>query len=153
MIPMSCNIHDAYAAGSQFITHFTGRVLGQLGISTTPINTKGYESLLSLRDNTIADSLDLFIALYKYNKSAESFLNQFEDAVKTVRKSLTCKDGQDKDNVLADRILNSAPSGTSHIARKVAELREAGKKVIGLNVGEPYVATPDFYCKWCNKST
>ena len=44
MLHMSCEMHDAYAAGSQFITHTTGRVLAKLGCESTPINTKGRES-------------------------------------------------------------------------------------------------------------
>jgi len=31
MLEMSCELHDSYAAGSQFITHTTGRVLAKLG--------------------------------------------------------------------------------------------------------------------------
>ncbi len=41
MLEMSCELHDAHAAGSQFITHTTGRVLSKLGLESTPINTKG----------------------------------------------------------------------------------------------------------------
>jgi arogenate dehydrogenase (NADP+) len=48
MVEMSCEEHDKYAASSQFITHTVGRVLGQLTLESTPINTKGYETLLSL---------------------------------------------------------------------------------------------------------
>jgi arogenate dehydrogenase (NADP+) len=74
MVELSCEAHDAYAAGSQFITHFTGRMLGELKadhkLSSTPINTKGFEKLLELVDNTCRDSFDLFYALYKYNNNA-----------------------------------------------------------------------------------
>ncbi|OEL35718.1 Arogenate dehydrogenase 2, chloroplastic [Dichanthelium oligosanthes] len=48
MVEMSCAEHDRYAAGSQFITHTVGRVLSQLNPQSTPINTKGYETLLQL---------------------------------------------------------------------------------------------------------
>merc|ERR1712014_299552 len=44
MVDMTCEMHDELAAGSQFLTHFTGRVLGRLGMRTTPINTKGFDS-------------------------------------------------------------------------------------------------------------
>ena len=37
---MTCELHDEVAAGSQFVTHFTGRVLERLALSNTPINTK-----------------------------------------------------------------------------------------------------------------
>ncbi|CAE7717973.1 TYRAAT2 [Symbiodinium pilosum] len=40
MVDMTCELHDEVAAGSQFVTHFTGRVLERLALSNTPINTK-----------------------------------------------------------------------------------------------------------------
>lgn len=88
MIKMQCDIHDSYAAKSQFITHFTGRILGNLGIQSTPINTKGFESLLQLRENTVSDSMDLFHALYKYNDCAMSQLQEFQDSMHFVRSQL-----------------------------------------------------------------
>ncbi|GJN38576.1 hypothetical protein PR202_gb27631 [Eleusine coracana subsp. coracana] len=57
MVEMSCAEHDRYAAGSQFITHTIGRVLSQLNLKSTPINTKGYETLLQLTENTL-DNLE-----------------------------------------------------------------------------------------------
>jgi len=67
MVPMTCEQHDEYAAASQFVTHFTGRMLGELkdrcGLQSTPINTSGFESLLKVMSNTCNDSWDLFVAL------------------------------------------------------------------------------------------
>ena len=40
MVKLASDTHDAYAAGSQFITHFTGRMLGELNLESTPINTR-----------------------------------------------------------------------------------------------------------------
>jgi len=81
MVDMSCELHDECAAGSQFVTHFTGRALGRLGLRTTPINTKGFESLLTLVDNTTKDSFDLFYALYKCNPNSELQLQGIEEAI------------------------------------------------------------------------
>ena len=41
MVEMSCEEHDRVAATSQFVTHTVGRVLGELGLESTEINTKG----------------------------------------------------------------------------------------------------------------
>ena len=60
MVPMLCRDHDTYAANSQFITHLVGRILGAQGLSSTPIDTKGFESVLKLIENTNADSFDCF---------------------------------------------------------------------------------------------
>ena len=76
---MTCELHDETAAGSQFVTHFTGRILERLSLRPTPINTKagterlwpvssppirsqGFEGLLTLVENTTRDSFDLFFA-------------------------------------------------------------------------------------------
>lgn len=68
MVEMSCEAHDEQAANTQFITHTVGRVLGQMNVQSTSINTKGYESLLNLVQNTSNDSFDLYYGLFMYNQ-------------------------------------------------------------------------------------
>lgn len=85
MVPMSCKSHDEYAANSQFITHLMGRILGAQGLSKTPIDTKGFESVLKLIDSTTADSFDLFYGLYKYNqKNSLHTIKQLQAAMEDV---------------------------------------------------------------------
>jgi len=48
MVPLSCESHDRDAANSQFITHLVGRILGRQGLDYTPIDTKGFESVMKL---------------------------------------------------------------------------------------------------------
>lgn len=85
---MTCAEHDKYAAGSQFITHFLGRVLEKLDLEDTPINTKGYESLLNLVDNTAKDSFELFYGLFLYNQNAMEQLERLDWAFELVKKQL-----------------------------------------------------------------
>jgi len=49
-----------------------------------------------------------------------------------------------KSNPLSERILNMATSATLAMAAKARELREEGKDIIGLSLGEPDFNTPDF---------
>lgn len=84
MVPMSCRDHDAYAANSQFITHLVGRVLGTQGLSATPIDTSGFQSVLKLVDSTTADSFDLFYGLYKYNQNSLDTIRQLQSAMDDV---------------------------------------------------------------------
>jgi arogenate dehydrogenase (NADP+), plant len=88
MVPMSCKVHDECAASTQFITHTTGRMLAELNVKSTPINTRGFESLLGVVDNTTKDSFDLFYGLYKYNPNARSELDKLEEALRTLRRKL-----------------------------------------------------------------
>ncbi|KMT02732.1 hypothetical protein BVRB_8g193180 [Beta vulgaris subsp. vulgaris] len=89
MVEMSCVDHDKHAAGSQFITHMMGRVLEKLALENTPINTKGYESLLNLVDNTARDSFELFYGLFLYNKNAMEQLDRMDWAFEMVKKQLS----------------------------------------------------------------
>ncbi|CAK9141827.1 unnamed protein product [Ilex paraguariensis] len=88
MVEMSCAEHDKYAAGSQFITHTMGRVLEKLRLDTTPINTKGYETLLNLVENTASDSFDLYYGLFMYNKNAMEQLERLDLAFESLKKEL-----------------------------------------------------------------
>lgn len=88
MTNLTCEEHDRLAAGSQFVTHLTGRVLGKLNLKSTPINTKGFESLLALIDSTAADSFDLFYALYAHNDNSTQQLSMFSAALTSIRDDL-----------------------------------------------------------------
>lgn len=91
MVEMSCEEHDRYAASSQFITHTVGRILGKLRLESSPINTKGYETLLDLVENTGGDSFDLYYGLFMYNVNATEELDRLEMAFDDVKKELFSK--------------------------------------------------------------
>ena len=92
MIEMSCEQHDEYAASSQFITHLTGRILWQQNLVPTPIDTKGFQTVLSLVDNTCSDSFDLFFGLYYYNDYAQVLLRDLREAMARVERQLAAKE-------------------------------------------------------------
>jgi prephenate dehydrogenase len=92
MIEMSCEQHDQYAANSQFITHLTGRVLWQQNLSPTPIDTKGFQTVLNLVENTCKDSFDLFFGLYYYNSYATNQLQNIREALAQVERQLAAKE-------------------------------------------------------------
>lgn len=84
MVPMSAKDHDAHAANSQFITHLMGRILGSQGLAPTPIDTKGFQSVLKLIGSTTADSFDLFYGLYKFNQNSLDTIVQLRSAMDEV---------------------------------------------------------------------
>ena len=88
MVEMTCAEHDRHAAGSQFITHTIGRVLAQLNLQSTPINTKGYETLLQLTENTVSDSFDLYYGLFMYNVNATEQMDKLDRAFEKVKQML-----------------------------------------------------------------
>ncbi|KAK4854295.1 hypothetical protein QYF36_021861 [Acer negundo] len=88
MVEMSCAEHDWHAAVSQFITHTIGRALEKLGLESTPIDTKGYETLLKLVENTAGDSFDLYYGLFMYNVNAMEQLERLDLAFESLKKQL-----------------------------------------------------------------
>lgn len=88
MVEMSCEEHDRQAASSQFITHTVGRMLGTMELTETSISTKGFDSLLSLVDNTYNDSFELYYGLFMYNKNATAELSKLEFALTKVKSEL-----------------------------------------------------------------
>ena len=88
MVEMSCADHDKYSAESQFITHTMGRVLERFGLESSSINTKGYETLLKLVENTAKDSFDLYCGLFMYNNNAMEQLEKLELAFQSLKREL-----------------------------------------------------------------
>ncbi|CAA6670419.1 unnamed protein product [Spirodela intermedia] len=88
MVQMSCKDHDRYAAETQFVTHTVGRMLAKLELESRPINTKGYETLLQLVENTCKDSFDLYNGLFMYNKNSTELLDRMELAFDSLKKEL-----------------------------------------------------------------
>jgi arogenate dehydrogenase (NADP+), plant len=91
MVEITCEEHDKAAASTQFITHTVGRMLGAMGLESTPIDTKGYQSLLSLVENTTNDSFELYYGLFMYNQNATQELDRLERAFDDVKKQLFTK--------------------------------------------------------------
>eukprot|EP00579_Thalassiosira_antarctica_P015654 CAMPEP_0201929416 /NCGR_PEP_ID=MMETSP0903-20130614/22971_1 /ASSEMBLY_ACC=CAM_ASM_000552 /TAXON_ID=420261 /ORGANISM="Thalassiosira antarctica, Strain CCMP982" /LENGTH=370 /DNA_ID=CAMNT_0048468183 /DNA_START=192 /DNA_END=1304 /DNA_ORIENTATION=+ len=94
MVSMSCKDHDEFTASSQFITHLTGRILGAQGLKATPIDTKGFQNVLKLVENTHADSFDLFYGLYKFNRNSMEIIDKLRGAMDDVVGQLLEKEGK-----------------------------------------------------------
>jgi len=145
MVRMSCEEHDNLAAGSQFVTHLTGRLLAKLHPSSSPIATTGFKALLKLVETTCSDSFDLFYALYAHNPASSEQLQQFADAFADLKRELTSFDSSggassSSSNGGVSRLVESlALSKTVAVTDKAAELRASGKQIISLSVGEPDV--------------
>jgi hypothetical protein len=91
MVEMTCEEHDRQAASTQFITHTVGRMLGVMEVNKTDIDTKGYDGLLQLVNNTANDSFDLYYGLFLYNQNASQELERLERALGQVKKMLQDK--------------------------------------------------------------
>ncbi|KAE8710951.1 Arogenate dehydrogenase 2 [Hibiscus syriacus] len=65
-----------------------GRVLEKFGLGSSPINTKGYETLLNLVENTKGDNFDLDYGLFMYNHNALEQLERLDMAFKLLKEDL-----------------------------------------------------------------
>ncbi|KAK6932954.1 Prephenate dehydrogenase, nucleotide-binding domain [Dillenia turbinata] len=88
MVEMSCEEHDELAAQSQFLAHTIGRILAETRTESTSINTRGFETLLHLKENTLRDSFDLYKGLFMHNKFAARELEKLEVALQKVKQKL-----------------------------------------------------------------
>ncbi|GAB4579770.1 MAG: hypothetical protein Fur0022_25090 [Anaerolineales bacterium] len=83
-VEISPDEHDRLAAYSQGITHYMGRVLDELKLRPTPIDTQGFKTLLSLIEQTCNDSLELFHDLQHYNPHTQAMRLALEAALNRV---------------------------------------------------------------------
>lgn len=88
VVEMSCEEHDKLAANSQGLSHLVGRVLGDLGLEPTNIDTLGSKKLLEVRDLVENDSQQLFLDLQRFNpytkKMRKALLNSFKKVIQKI---------------------------------------------------------------------
>ena len=144
MVKMSCEQHDALAAGSQFVTHLTGRMLAKLSPQPSAIDTNGFKALLKLVENTCQDSFDLFYALYAHNPNSSEQLAQVAEAFEQVRNDLLTFQSGNGSSSSSHGAVMGAPtaiqlsklvgglkeSKTVAVSDKAAALKLEGKKIV-----------------------
>lgn len=67
IVEMTAEEHDKIAANSQGLTHFVGRLLGEMNIAPSEIDTLGTKRLHEVMDQTLNDTWELFVDLQNYN--------------------------------------------------------------------------------------
>lgn len=91
--------HDRMTASSQGITHYVGRVLADLQLKPTPIDTHGYQLLLHIIEQTCNDSRQLFLDLQNFNPYADQVLRELDASIARINSALK----NDDTNLLSDR--------------------------------------------------
>jgi len=92
IVEMTPEEHDRDAAMSQGITHFMGRALKETGVSSTKINTLGFNELLGVIEQTCNDSWDLFMDLQNYNPFTNEMVKKLEHGIEVVRAQIGNKE-------------------------------------------------------------
>jgi len=83
--------HDEMTACSQGITHYVGRVLADLDLHPTCIDTLGYKMILEVIDQTCHDSWQLFLDLQNYNPYAGKMRQRLADSIGRVNSAFETK--------------------------------------------------------------
>ena len=84
VVEMTPDEHDREAAFTQGVTHFIGRVLGEMNLDTSRIATTGYLDLLDIIRQTCNDPWQLFVDLQKYNPYTANMRSELHKAIKTM---------------------------------------------------------------------
>ena len=87
-VEMSPDEHDRLAAYSQGVTHYVGRVLSNLDLRATAIDTQGFTILRSLIAQTCNDSWELFHDLQTYNPYTREMRAKLQVALDEVYQAL-----------------------------------------------------------------
>ncbi|MBN1182257.1 MAG: prephenate dehydrogenase/arogenate dehydrogenase family protein [Bacteroidales bacterium] len=81
---MTPDEHDKKVAYSQGITHYIGRVLGDLNLEPTMIDTLGYEKLMEIIEQTCNDSWQLFLDLQTYNPYTKDMREELYKSIEKI---------------------------------------------------------------------
>jgi prephenate dehydrogenase/prephenate dehydratase len=88
IVEISPDEHDRLAANSQGITHQVGRILDEMKVQSTPIDTRGFKSILSVVEQTCHDTWELFCDQQNYNAYTSAMRYRLEYALERVNSRL-----------------------------------------------------------------
>lgn len=80
--------HDEMTAWSQGITHYVGRVLADLELHPTRIDTLGYKMILEVMEQTCHDSRQLFLDLQNFNPYTKKMRENLSESIDRVNSAL-----------------------------------------------------------------
>ncbi len=103
LVQLSAEEHDREAAYTQGITHFVGRVLGEMHLTPSEMATNGYQSLLNIVVQTCNDSWQLFEDLQYYNPYTDLMRKDLNQVLETMLKRFNRIDNIDDSGELSDR--------------------------------------------------
>jgi prephenate dehydrogenase len=68
---LSSEEHDRITAYTLCLTQLLGRVLGNIGITSSPIDAQSFTHLLRMKEISYNDSMELLVGLHRYNPFAK----------------------------------------------------------------------------------
>lgn len=81
VVTMTPDEHDRTTAYNLCLTQLLGRVLGNIGISASPIDAQSFKYLMQMKEISYSDSMELLIGMHRFNPYAsemrQRLLNEF----------------------------------------------------------------------------
>jgi prephenate dehydrogenase len=84
IIEMTADDHDRFAAQSQGVTHFVGRILGEFNFEPTAIDTLGARKLYEIKTQVCNDTWQLFVDLQTFNPHTRGMRVKLYDAQRKI---------------------------------------------------------------------
>lgn len=81
VVKMTCEEHDKTAAYSLCVTQLLGRVLSQLEIEASEIDTQSFKDLLRMKNIAENDAWEMFVGLQTYNPYAKEMREKLIDSL------------------------------------------------------------------------
>ncbi len=117
VVELSADMHDKLASQSQSIAHYIGRVLGELNLKETKIDTLGFKKLNEIINQTCNDSEQLFYDLQTKNPYGEKVRRKIEKSFKKINYKLL----KEKHKIPIIGIQGGKGSFNEEVARKYSE--------------------------------
>jgi prephenate dehydrogenase len=122
MVQMTAEQQDMHTADAEFVTHLTGRLLGNGNmLPPTPVSSKEYAALCDVADMTSGDTFDLFYGMYKFNDRARDHVAKMRENLAKVERQLAAKEAY---------LTASEELRNSDRQRLVAECKELLKEIV-----------------------
>jgi prephenate dehydrogenase len=81
---LSSEEHDRITAHTLCLTQLLGRVLGNIGLQSSPIDAQSFKHLLKMKEISYNDSMELLIGLHKYNPFASAMRQRLREEFQAV---------------------------------------------------------------------
>ncbi len=83
-ITMSADEHDRITAYNLCLTQLLGRVLGNIGIQSSPIDAQSFKHLLSMKEMSYSDSMELLIGMHRFNPYSNEMRSRLRDELQNI---------------------------------------------------------------------
>jgi prephenate dehydrogenase len=88
-IVMTPDEHDRTTAYNLCLTQLLGRVLGNIGIDTSPIDAQSFKYLMQMKEISYSDSMELLVGMHRFNPYASEMRRRLRDEFASLELQLT----------------------------------------------------------------